>query len=175
MWLLNCKSWLKYTLILSQIANKYSEENNNDDLILWNNRKVTLKSRLRLLILLQKKYLCNCKSITKKTKFWWIHKQVIQTVLYWKWWQILLNICGDWQAFTLMHAFSSVFFFWIMSNGYKIHFVTLLFFIDCYKLTFTCYFVLFPIEFYLLKKLYMCFFVLLSNRQVSGCDRYHNF
>ena len=38
-----------------------------------------------------------------------------------------------------------------MSNGYKIHFVTMDFFIDCYKLTFTCYFVLFPIEFYLLK------------------------
>ena len=27
-----------------------------------------------------------------------------------KWWQILLNICGNWQAFTLMHAFSYFFF-----------------------------------------------------------------
>lgn len=70
-----------------------------------------------------------------------------------KWWQILLNICGNWQAFTLMHAFSYFFLFvWTTSNGYKTHFVTLLFFIDCRKPMFTCYFVLFPIQFCLFKK-----------------------
>ena len=71
-----------------------------------------------------------------------------------KWWQILLNICGNWQAFTLMHAFSYFFLFeWNTSNGYKTHFVTLLFFIDCRKPMFTCYFVLFPIQFCLFKKI----------------------
>ena len=71
-----------------------------------------------------------------------------------KWWQILLNICGNWQAFTLMHAFSYFFLFvWTTSNGYKTHFVTLLFFIDCRKPMFTCYFVLFPIQFCLFKKI----------------------
>ena len=125
------------------------------------NRKGTLESRLRLLILLQKKYLYNCKSIKKKPNLdEFIFKQDIQTVPYWKWWQILLNIFGNWQAFTVMHAFSSVFFLWTMSNGYKIHFVTMDFFIDCYKLAFTCYFVLFPIEFYLLKKNCTCAFCL---------------
>ena len=104
----------------------------------------------------------------KETKFRSIHKQDIQTVPYWKWWQILLNICGNWRAFTVMHAFSSVFFLWTMSNGYKIHLVTMDFFIDCCKLTFTCYFFLFLIEFYSLKKTIHVLFLsyMLSNWQV---------
>ena len=39
-----------------------------------------------------------------------------------------------------------------MSNDYKIHLVTLLFFTDCCILTFTFYFVLSPIKFCLFKK-----------------------
>ena len=69
--------------------------------------------------------------------------------------------------------FDACFFFffllvWTMSNSYKIHFVTLLFFIDRCKWMFTTYFVLFPIKFCLSKKclravLWSCFQVVTMN------------
>ena len=62
-----------------------------------------------------------------------------------------------------------------MSNSYKIHSVTFLFFIDFCKLMFTlCYFILFPIECYLFQKNFICAFLsyMLSNLQVSDCDIY---
>ena len=41
----------------------------------------------------------------------------------------------------------SLLIFLTVCHGYKIHFVALLFFIDCCELMFSCYFVLFPIKF----------------------------
>ena len=97
-----------------------------------------LKSRPRLLILLQKKYLYNSKIITKKPNL----DEFVSK---------LFKQCGieNGGKSYVMHAFSSVFFLLTMSNGYKIHSVTFLFFIDCCKLMFTCYFILCPMERYL--------------------------
>ena len=105
------------------------------------------------ILLIAKEIFVHLQEHYKETKFRWIRKQVIRTVRCWKWGQILLNICGDWQALTLMLAFSS-FLFLCELRLMVIKCILLLcyFFIDCFKVMFTCYYVLFPIKFCLLKK-----------------------
>lgn len=59
-------------------------------------------------------------------------------------------ICTPSCLWKLMNPFIpkiSLLIFLTVCHGYKIHFVALLFFIDCCKLMFSCYLVLFPIKF----------------------------
>ena len=75
-----------------------------------------------------------------------------------KWWQILLNICGDWWAFTLMHAFSYFFFLYELRLMVLKH-ILLLYYFLLIVVNQCLHFVLFPIQFCLFKKKYRPFYI----------------
>ena len=75
-----------------------------------------------------------------------------------KWWQILLNICGNWWAFTLMHAFSYFFFLYELRLMVLKH-ILLLYYFLLIVVNQCLHFVLFPIQFCLFKKKYRPFYI----------------
>lgn len=77
-----------------------------------------------------------------------------------KWWQILLNICGNWQAFTLMHAFSYFFFLYELRLMVIKHILLLYYFLltvvnQCLHVILFC----FQYSFVYLKKKYRPFYI----------------